>query len=108
LSHKLHSQNALVQFSLIGSFLGPSSASNIGELDKGVVLLHVDTNDFSKGRKEHLKVFTLGGSFLEVHNEERITGRDVSATFIFFTSDPTIPTSKFCTETIRNSLNPPV
>lgn len=78
------------------------------ELDKGIVALHVNADEFSVGRKEHFEVFTLGRLFVEVDNEEGFGGGNLFASFVFLAFDAAITTGKFGTKGFGDHVDIPV
>jgi hypothetical protein len=88
----------LIQLPPVGGILGGLGLFGGTELDKGIVALHVNADEFSVGRKEHFEVFTLGGLFVEVDNEEGFGGGNLFASFVFLAFDAAITTGKFGTK----------
>jgi hypothetical protein len=78
------------------------------ELDKCIVPLHIDTNQFAVGREQHLEIFALSGFLVKVDHKECFGRRDFLATFIFFALDASISTGKFSTKGLGNHVDVPV
>jgi hypothetical protein len=53
-SYKLDCENALVELASIRDILGLNGLIHGSKLHKGVVSLHIDSDQFSKRLKEHL------------------------------------------------------
>jgi len=64
-------------------------------LDKCIIFLHVNADQFPKWRKQHFQIFTLGGFFGKIHDKECFIGGNIFASIIFLALDATIATRKF-------------
>jgi hypothetical protein len=76
-------------------------------LDKGIIALHVNSDQVTKGLKEHLKVFPLGGLFVKVDDKERFGWLNVPSTVIFLALDSSISPGELNTECIGDIFHFP-
>lgn len=106
--HELHGDLALVQLPPVGRVLRPLRLVDGAELDEGVIPLHVDADQFSKGFEEHLEVFAFGGFFVEVDDEEGFGGRDFLAAFVFLALDSAVAAGEFGSEGLGDIVDVPI
>jgi hypothetical protein len=86
----------LIQLASVGNFLGALRFFNGSKLHKRIVSFHIDSNEFAKGFKEHLQVFSLGGLFVEVDDKEGFRRSNVATAIVFFAFDAAVSASEFC------------
>ena len=78
----LDRDDGLVELAPVGRLLGCLGLLGVGELNEGVVALHVDPDQLAVGLEEHLQILALGGLLVEVHDEQCLGGLDLLAPLI--------------------------
>lgn len=104
----LNIQDVLIEFTTIGGIKGAGGLINSSELHKGIVSFHVNTDQLSVGLKQHLEVFSLGGFFVEVNDEERLGGLNVPASVVFLAFDAAIASGELGADGVGDLVEFPV
>jgi hypothetical protein len=94
----LHRQYGLIEFPSIGRILGLGRLFNGLELYECIIAFHINAQQFSKGRKQHLQMFTTRRVFLKVHDKQCIGRCNPTTPVVFFAFDATVAASEFDAE----------
>jgi len=98
IGHILDGQDTTIQFASIRRFLGLDGFVDITELNKGVVALHVNSDQLSKGTKKHFQIGLFGRFFVKIDDKKGLRGSYVPTAFVFLALDFSIAPGQFSTE----------